>query len=289
MSTSTAIPSEPVSTPRPAPSAPPPGELKTKRKHAHFRWSVPLGWVVFGLVLFGTWELCAATGVINPVYFGQPSMIIQSLFQNLFGELLYVHTVATFTGVIIGWILASVLGIITALALSASPYMLKVIEPYFTMANSLPRVALAPLFLLWFGLGVEAKIALAFSLAFFVVFSNTLAGVQSAESERKLLARVLGASKIQTFRKFVLPGAVPGIFTGLELGFIFGMLAAVAGEMLAGRAGLGVQLQFYANSFQMNEYFATLIILVAGTMLFSWLLRAIRRRLLRWQEATETE
>ena len=273
---------------KPTQLAPSPPQAKKARKNAHFKWSVPLGWLIFGLLIFGLWEVAARTGIANPVYFGQPTEIVRALFANLFSDLLYVHTVATFTGVIVGWLLAAALGVAAALALSVSPYLLKVIEPYFTMANSLPRVALAPLFLLWFGLGVEAKVALAFSLAFFVVFSNTLAGVQSVDEERTILARVMGASKLQTFRRFILPGAIPGIFTGLELGFIFGMLAAVAGEMLAGNAGLGVQLQYFANNFLMNEYFATLIILVAGTMLISWILRMIRRRLLHWQEDTDS-
>ena len=149
--------------------------------------------------------------------------------------------------------------------------------------NSLPRVALAPLILLWFGIGMSSKVALSFSLAFFVVASNTRAGIESAEADRLLLARVLGATNLQTFMKFILPGAVPNIITGLQLGFIFGMLATVAGEMIAGQNGLGVRLQYFASAFRMNEYFATLVILVVGTTAFSSLLSLLRRHLLRWQ------
>jgi NitT/TauT family transport system permease protein len=251
----------------------------------HYPWAVPLGWLALGALIFGTWELLAGNGTLNPVYISQPSKILTAFFASFSTDLLTVHAVSTFTGAIAGWALASVTGVIAALLLASSPFMLRVIEPYLTAVNALPRVALAPIFLLWFGIGLESKIALAFSLAFFVVFSNTLAGVQSADADRLLLARVLGAKKLQTFTKFVLPGAIPGIFTGLELGFIFGMLATVAGEMIAGQSGLGVQLQYFASAFRMDQYFATLIILVAGTMLISWALRLARRKLLRWQSA----
>lgn len=256
---------------------------KTLVPRRHYVWAVPLGWVTLGVLMFGSWELLVLNDTLNPIYVGQPSAIVTALFAALGTDLITVHALSTFTGAIAGWALASVAGVLAALALAASPFMLRVIEPYLTAINALPRVALAPIFLLWFGIGVESKIALAFSLAFFVVFSNTLAGVQSADEDRLLMARVLGAKKHQTFTKFILPGAVPGIFTGLELGFIFGMLATVAGEMIAGQSGLGVRLQYFAAAFRMDQYFATLIILVAGTMLISWGLRTIRTKLLRWQ------
>lgn len=256
---------------------------KTLVPRRHYVWAVPVGWIALGVLMFGSWELLVLNDTLNPIYVGQPSAIVAALFAALGTDLITVHALSTFTGAIAGWALASVAGVLAALALAASPFMLRVIEPYLTAINALPRVALAPIFLLWFGIGVESKIALAFSLAFFVVFSNTLAGVQSADEDRLLMARVLGAKKHQTFTKFILPGAVPGIFTGLELGFIFGMLATVAGEMIAGQSGLGVRLQYFAAAFRMDQYFATLIILVAGTMLISWALRTIRTKLLRWQ------
>lgn len=260
-----------------------PSFRRTLVPRRHYVWAVPLGWIVLGVLVFGSWELLARNGTVNPIYVSRPSAIVTALWDSLGTDLITVHAVSTFTGAIAGWALASVAGVLAALALATSPFLLRVIEPYLTAINALPRVALAPIFLLWFGIGVESKIALAFSLAFFVVFSNTLAGVQSADADRVLLARVLGAKKHQTFTKFILPGAVPGIFAGLELGFIFGMLATVAGEMIAGQNGLGVRLQYFAAAFRMDQYFATLIILVAGTMLISWGLRTIRNKLLRWQ------
>lgn len=242
------------------------------------------GWCVLALAIFGGWEWAVLSGRLDPVYVGQPSKIVTLFFEMLSTPVITVDAVATFTGALVGWALASIAGIVVTLLLSRSRYLMRVVDPFFTALNSLPRVALAPLILLWFGIGMSSKVALSFSLAFFVVASNTRAGVESAEADRLLLARVLGATNLQTFLKFILPGAVPNIITGLQLGFIFGMLATVAGEMIAGQSGLGVRLQYFASAFRMNEYFATLAILVVGTTAFSGLLALLRRRLLRWQQ-----
>lgn len=246
--------------------------------------AVYAGWLALALAIFGGWEWAVRSEKLDPVYVGQPSKIFTHVLEMLTTPLIASDALDTFAGTLLGWALASVAAIVVTLLLTRSRYLMRVIDPFFTALNSLPRVALAPLILLWFGIGMPSKVALSFSLAFFVVASNTRAGVESAEADRLLLARVLGASNLQTFMKFVLPGAVPNIITGLQLGFIFGMLATVAGEMIAGQSGLGVRLQYFASAFRMNEYFATLVILVIGTTAFSGLLTLLRRHLLRWQQ-----
>jgi NitT/TauT family transport system permease protein len=245
--------------------------------------AVLAGWLVLATAIFGGWEWAVRDGRLDPVYVGQPSKIFVLFLEMLSTPVITVDAVSTFTGALVGWAAASIAGVVVTLLLSRSRYLTRVVDPFFTALNSLPRVALAPLILLWFGIGMSSKVALSFSLAFFVVASNTRAGVESAEADRLLLARVLGATNLQTFLKFILPGAVPNIITGLQLGFIFGMLATVAGEMIAGQSGLGVRLQYFASAFRMNEYFATLVILVVGTTAFSGLLSILRRHLLRWQ------
>jgi NitT/TauT family transport system permease protein len=130
-----------------------------------------------------------------------------------------------------------------------------------------------------------SKITLAASITFFVMFYNTMAGVDSVDRDHLLLAKALGASRLQVFLKFVVPSAIPSIFAGLQLGFVYGMLGTVASEMLAGQAGLGVLLTRQAALFQMDEYFATLMLLALATTAISGLLEVLRRRLLQWQRA----
>lgn len=260
--------------------------VKTKSPRTQLQgrwWSVPLGWAVVLITVLVLWQLSAEFKWTNPIFTGRPTGIAQEFWLGITGPLLSTDAVMTTVGAVTGWLGASVLAIIAAFALTESPYLYRVLDPFITALNSLPRVALAPLFLLWLGIGMTTKIAMAASLAFFVVFSATIAGIQGVNSDHTLVARTMGASKSEVFRKIVIPSAVPSIFAGLELGFIYGMLGTVAGEMLAGSNGLGVRLQYFASSFNMNGYFAALLLLVIITMIIAAGLRRTRLWLLRWQ------
>ncbi len=259
-------------------------ELRSNRRQFV---AVAIGWVLVLVVSLGLWEIATASKWANPVFFGQPSRIGAAFMRSISGETLRVDALYTFAGSLIGFLIAAVFAVLAAFVLSQSSYAYRVVEPFFTALNSLPRVALAPIFLLWFGIGLESKIALAASLAFFVVFSNTISGIQGVQSDHVVLARTLGASRWQIFKLVVIPASIPSIFTGLELGFIYAMLAAVAGEMLAGEHGLGVKLQYFASSFATNDYFATLLLLVVITATIAFIIRKARTYFLRWQ-STQT-
>ena len=237
------------------------------------------------LVVGGSWQLAATHGLVDPVFTGMPTRIVVEFLRSLTGPPLTVDTFATVTAALIGSGIASIVGVACAFALAQSDVWRRIFDPYFTILNGLPRVALAPLFLLWFGIGPTSKIMLAASITFFVMFYNTMAGVDSVDRDHLLLARAIGASRLQVFLKFVVPSAIPSIFTGLQLGFVYGMLGTVASEMLAGRAGLGVLLTRQAALFQMDGYFATLLLLALATTAISGALEIIRRRLLQWRRA----
>jgi NitT/TauT family transport system permease protein len=246
---------------------------------------VMTGWVALFVGVAGAWQLAAVHGVINPVFTGMPTRIGTKFMEAITGPALSVDARATVIAALIGAGAASVLGIGSAFVLAQSDVWRRIFDPYFTVLNGLPRVALAPLFLLWFGIGLMSKIMLAASITFFVTFYNTMVGVDSVDRDHLLLARAMGASRLQVFLKFVVPSAVPSIFNGLQLGFVYGMLGTVASEMLAGEHGLGVLLTRQAALFQMDEYFATLMLLALATTAISGTLEFVRRRLLRWQRA----
>ncbi len=243
------------------------------------------GWVGVFVAVAGAWQLAAVHGFINPVFTGMPTRIGTAFLVAITGPALSVDARATVIAALIGAGAASVLGIGSAFVLAQSDVWRRIFDPYFTVLNGLPRVALAPLFLLWFGIGLMSKIMLAASITFFVTFYNTMVGVDSVDRDHLLLARAMGASRLQVFLKFVVPSAVPSIFNGLQLGFVYGMLGTVASEMLAGEHGLGVLLTRQAALFQMDDYFATLMLLALATTAISGTLEYIRRRLLRWQRA----
>jgi NitT/TauT family transport system permease protein len=242
-----------------------------------------LGWMVLAIVTLGTWEWAGRNGLISPVFFSYPSAIGLALLDGLRGDLITLDARYTVIATVVGFFAAALTGIVVAFGLSQVPYLRKLFNPIFTALNSLPRVALAPLFVLWFGIGLLSHIVLAASLTFFVVFANTMAGIESVDQDHLLLARLQGATRWQTFRWFIVPSALPSIFVGLELGFIFAMLGTVSGEMIAGEAGFGVRLQRDAGVFNTKGYFATLLVLVLVSAIASGLFQLAKRPLVRWQ------
>jgi NitT/TauT family transport system permease protein len=256
-----------------------------ERSSSRKRILVICGWIGVVVVVGGGWQYGGTHGLINPVFTGLPTRIVAAFGASITGPALFVDARATLTAALIGASAASFFGIGCAFLLAQSEIWRRIFNPYFTVLNGLPRVALAPLFLLWFGIGPLSKIMLAASITFFVTFYNTMAGVDSVDRDHLLLARALGASRLQVFLKFVVPSAVPSIFAGLQLGFVYGMLGTVASEMLAGEAGLGVLLTRQAAVFQMDEYFATLMLLALATTAISGTLEIVRQHLLKWQRA----
>jgi len=242
-----------------------------------------VGWLVLAIVSLGTWEWAGRNGLISPIFFSYPSAIGVALIEGLRGDMLTLDAKYTVIATVVGFVTAAVAGIIVAFGLSQIAYLRKLLNPIFNALNSLPRVALAPLFVLWFGIGLLSHVVLAASLTFFVVFANTMAGIESVDQDHLLLARLQGATRWQTFRWFIVPSAMPSIFVGLELGFIFAMLGTVSGEMIAGEAGFGVRLQRDAGVFNTKGYFATLLVLVLVSAVASGLFQLAKRPLVRWQ------
>lgn len=236
--------------------------------------------LVVGLV----WEYVARERIIDPLFIGVPSQILHFFWQGLFinhdliGDLLW-----TLMGTLAAFVLGSAGGILMGLVFVMYPVFEKFIDPLMTALNALPRIALAPLFLLWFGLGLASKVALGASLTFFIVLSSTVAGARSVDLDLLTLARTLGARPAQVFLKITLPSAVPTIFAGLRLGLIYAMLGVIASEIIAAERGLGQKVAYLSGSFQVDGVYAVLLLLaILGTSI-TWIMSAIEARLLRWR------
>ncbi len=147
----------------------------------------------------------------------------------------------------------------------------------------MPRLALAPLFLLWFGLGLGSKIAVGTSLSFFIVLANTVAGIRGVSQDLIVLSRSLGATPNQIFFKVTLPSAVPVIFSGLRLALIYSMLGVVGAELIAAEHGLGQQLAYLQATFNMNGVMALLALLAVLGMVVTQGMTRLEKALLRWQ------
>lgn len=240
--------------------------------------------LIFLVVLFGAWEYVSRNRIVDPIFIGTPSEIAKFLWNGLFVEFSLVRDLLwTLLSTFLAFTIGSAAGILTSLIFITWPAFEKFSDPLLSALNALPRIALAPLFLLWFGLGIWSKVALGASLTYFIVLSSAVAGIRGTNSDHLILARTMGASQRQIFTRITLPNAVPTIFSGLRLGLIYALLGVIGGEIIAAPQGLGQQLSFLAGSFQISGVFAVLTILaLLGTVLL-WAMNRIEDHLLRWR------
>ncbi|SFC62966.1 ABC transporter permease [Tropicimonas isoalkanivorans] len=218
------------------------------------------------------------TGLTN---FGSiPAYVIpppQSVFQWLIegfrvplsdASSLWYHTGVTMWEAFLGFVVGSALGIAMGFALAHWPVAERVLYPYVVAFQALPKVAIAPLLVVWFGFGLDAKVLIVVVMTFFPLLVNSIAGYHAVEEERIELARVCNASELQIFRHIILPSSMPFIFAGLHMAAVISLLAAIVGEFVGAKAGLGLLLLQYNNSMQMGGVFAVLLILgVLGFLL----------------------
>ncbi|KAB2912770.1 MAG: ABC transporter permease [Hyphomicrobiaceae bacterium] len=240
--------------------------------------------VVTLVAFFMLWEWAAVARAVDPIFIGQPTRIFDFLYESIFvtGSL-FKDTAWTLGETAVAFVLGSATGIAFGLLFVVWPPVERFFNPLFAGLNALPRIALAPLFLLWFGLGAPSKIALGFSLTFFIVLSSTVAGARSVDPDWLILSRMLGASRAAMFWKVTLVSAVPTIFSGLRLGLIYALLGVIGGEIIAGRHGLGQQLTYLAGTFNTNGVFAVLFFLSILGVTLTWVMGGIENYLLRWR------
>jgi NitT/TauT family transport system permease protein len=243
-----------------------------------------IGHTLFIVLFIVIWEQAAARGLLEPTFFGRPSGIASYLWKGFVTEgRLWIELSYTLLSTGISFLGGSLCAIAVGLVFMEFPRVHRAAEPYFTLLNAMPRIALAPLFLLWFGLGIGSKIAVGFSLTFFIVLSATVAGIRSVDPDQFALSRALGATPSQIFFKVTLPSAVPTIFSGIRLGLIFALLGVVGAELIAAEHGLGQTMAYLQATFSMDGVMALLLLLallgLGATALMSWLERA----LLAWQ------
>lgn len=244
-----------------------------------------LGCQILTLVIFfAAWEWTSIHRMIDPLFIGQPSKIFAYLYQSTVGDQNLLKEAAwTLWATFLAFFLGSSGGLAFGLLFVAYPVVERFFEPLFAALNALPRIALAPLFLLWFGLGVSSKIALGTSLTFFIVLNSTVAGARSVDQDWLTLSRMLGASKTAMFFKVTLVSAVPTIFSGLRLGLIYALLGVIGGEIIASQHGLGQLLSYLAGTFDTNGVFGVLFFLALLGVALTQGMTAIEKHLLRWR------
>jgi NitT/TauT family transport system permease protein len=231
------------------------------------------------------WEVSSRNGWVDPLIAGSPSGTWTAFWEYLSDPMAWESMKATGTAVLLAFVIGTVLGTIFGLALGLFPFLGTVLGPFMGPINSIPRIALAPLFIAWFGLTTTSKVVLGVSVVFFILAENARGAVRSVDQDILTLSKVMGIRGRALVWKIVLPSVVPTMFAGVRLAYTYALLGVVASEMIAAASGVGQDIVRYSTSFQINTVFAILLIIMIVTVAVNALFSAVERRLLIWQEA----
>lgn len=245
-------------------------------------WPMLACQVLLGMALLFTWQ--GASGrLVDNFFISNPLDVFQRLRQWIFSGFVFPHIWATFYATMIGFLIGAVVGLVLGVWLGVSPFMSRLLNPYLWALNALPKVALAPLFVLWFGLGIESKIALAAVLVLFLVFLNTFAGVREVDQDLIDSARLMRASRMQVVMKVIVPSALSWVFAGLKISVPYALIGAVLGEMIAANRGLGYLVQFSGSQFDTAGVFAVLIVIALLAVALNFVVELVQARMERWR------
>ena len=239
--------------------------------------------------LLALWEYLVTKFEMPAYILPAPTKIFWAFVNGVSSNIYVSHTAVTLwetlLGFVLGCALAFVLGTVVALSRTVDFYL----YPIIVMFQAMPKVALAPLIIVWFGLGLTSKVINAALVAFFPLMVNTIVGLRSAEEDRINLMRSLAASKWQIFWMLQLPNALPYIFAGLEIAMIFALIGAIVAEFVGAEKGLGMLMQSMNMNADVAGQFSILIILSIVGLVLNGSVAAIRRRVLFWDPAQATE
>lgn len=279
---------QPVTRPRDTDAVAMQPDLQPKAQGVWQRWHrvehVILA-IILGVGFLVIWEYLARHAIIEPVLFPPPSKTAAAWWFLVQSDFFMRHFTVTLYEIVIGFALGSMIGLLFGTLLAMVRLVRLTLYPYIIAFQALPKVVLAPLFIVWFGFGPESKIATAVAICFFPVLVNTLIGLQLVDENALKLLRSLRASNWQTFVKVRLPNALPHIFAGLKTSLTFAMIGAIVAEFLTGAAdGLGRLVQIYNLQIQVHLALAVVVIVSVLGLIGVALMDAIDRRVVFWRD-----
>ncbi len=247
------------------------------------------------VALFATWQLLSQPDLIPPIvwdnphraafFFGEPVKMFGVIWEWFVGGAIYEHLWVTLQETALAFVIGSVLGLVFGLWLGLTPTASALLDPYITAMNAMPRVVLAPIFMVWFGLGIWSKVALGVTLVFFIVFFNVYQGVKEVSPVVLNNAVMLGANRRQLLRYVYLPSATSWVFSSLHTAVGMAFVGAVVGEYLGSARGVGYLIQQAEGAFDINTVFAGMIVLTVFALVLDFAVGRVERRLLVWRPA----
>jgi NitT/TauT family transport system permease protein len=255
-------------------------------------------WVVYGVrvllvvVWLGTWEVAART-IIDPFFYSKPSAIWDKLviwFQDGTSHgSIWSNMAVTLEEAVLGFLIGTLAGVVLGVVLGRSQFLADVLAPFIKGANAIPRIVLASLFVIWFGLGMSSKVATAFVLVFFAVFFNAFQGAREVDKVLVDNARILGASRWDLMRSIILPSATSWILASMHVAFGFALIGAVVGEVVGADKGMGLPINQAQGNFDAAGIYAGMVVVTVLALVAEWLITRLEKRLTAWRPPSNSQ
>jgi NitT/TauT family transport system permease protein len=264
-----------------------PEVARARSRNRRNRILVRLCQLILVVAFTGGWELAVRAGWLEEFIYGRPSLVLEQLRMwvlhgtelGSLGEQVWV----TMEEALIGFAIGVTLGIVTGVALGRVEFLAKVFSPFIKVMNSIPRIVLGAIFVMWFGLGIASKITLVVVLVFFAVFFNAFQGTREVDRNLIANARVLGASRRQVTWQVVVPSAMTWIIASLHIAFGFAIIGAIVGEIIGAQRGVGLLIETAKGTFNPSGVYAAMLIIAIIALTAEWLITLLEHRLLRWR------
>lgn len=242
---------------------------------------------LFGCFLLVLWELSAGR-IIDPFWVSSPSRISLYLWEVTSDGSIFGHLAITLYETFVGFFIGAFAGIGLGFFLAGKETLAQVLDPYIVAFNGIPRIALAPLFIIWFGIGPSSKIVLVVLVVFFLTFFNTYSGVKGVDVELKNILRIMGATDRQILFKVTVPATIPWITTGLKMSVPYAIVGAVVGEFIAASAGLGYLINYNTALFFTTGALGGILVLALVVVICNEVINRAEAYFLRWRPTEET-
>jgi len=257
-----------------------------RRRPGRSRWAVATVRLAMVALWLGSWELAART-VIDPFYYSMPSEIWAKLVDwftvGTSQGSIWTNIGITLEEAVLGFLTGTLAGVVLGVLLGRSRFTAEVMAPFIKGANAIPRIVLASLFVIWFGLGMTSKVATAFVLVFFAVFFNAFQGAREVDKVLVDNARILGAGRWQLLRSIVLPSATSWILASMHVAFGFALIGAVVGEFTGADKGVGLLIAHSQGNFDAAGIYAGMLVITAIALIAEFLITRLEKRLTGWR------
>ena len=245
------------------------------------RWIIVFR-ILVGIFLLSFWEFASGRW-IDKLFVSSPSAVFSRLWKWILDGTLVNHLSITLYATFLGFVLGSLIGFSMGLLFGRFRTLAEILDPYITALYSIPKIALAPLFIIWFGIGIESKVAVSASIVFFVVFLNTYAGVRDVNPLYLNSLRIMGGSQFHNLRYVIIPSASSWVITGLKVSVPYALVGTVIGEFMSSNRGIGFLISQATGLFDTTSVFSGLIILAVIGAFFNDGLGRLEKYLLRWK------